>query len=102
MDTIKSATEARVHFGEVMRDVSERDEVVIVEHDGDPRIAIVSAERLASIRAQDRRVRPDWRRMLKEIHEQIRREGNVPLSPSPEEVIRQMREERNAPFTDLR
>lgn len=43
----------------------------------------------------------EWKRLLREVYKQIRREGNVPLSPPPEEVIRQMREERDAHFPDL-
>ena len=36
-----SATEARVHFGEVLRRVTEGDEVVIVERGGKPSAAVI-------------------------------------------------------------
>ena len=37
-----SATEARVHFGELIRSVAERGETVIVRHHGKPTVAFVS------------------------------------------------------------
>lgn len=98
---VMSATDARVHFGEVMREVSEHNETVIVERGGSPKIAIISAEELDALKTMVKSGEADWRQLLKEVHDQIRREGNLPLTPSPEEVIREMREERNAHFSDL-
>lgn len=101
MDKIKSATEARVHFGEVMRDVSERDEIIIVERGGSPKIAIMSVAYLNELRSKAGNTVPEWKRLLEEAHEQVRKDGNVPLMPPPEDVIREMREERNAHFPDV-
>lgn len=47
---VMSATEARTHLGEVMRDVSENDTIIVVERNGSPTVAFVSLERLARYR----------------------------------------------------
>ena len=103
MERRMTATEARIHFGEVMRRVVEQGERVIVERDGRPQVMIVSVaefERIEHTHAQD-----DWEQLLDEIlalGAQINaRRGGQPLTPSPEEVIRQMREERGAQLTGL-
>lgn len=42
MERTMTATEARVHFGELLRAVAKRGETVIVEHHGKPTVAFVS------------------------------------------------------------
>ena len=42
MPTVMTATQARMHFGEVMRRVVESGEAIIVERAGKPQIAVVS------------------------------------------------------------
>lgn len=54
-----SATVARVHFGELMRDVAEEDATYVVERSGKPRVVVISAERyehLTKIGTDE----PDW------------------------------------------
>jgi prevent-host-death family protein len=88
-----SATEARVHFGEVIRQVTEGHEPVIVERAGKPEAVIIS---LAEYRRLQGYKADDWRVQLDKVHELIRRErGNQPLTPPPEEIIREMRDEWN-------
>lgn len=88
-----SATEARVHFGEVMRQVIEGHEPVIVERAGKPEAVIIS---LAEYRRLQGHKVDDWRAQLDKVHELIRRErGDQPLLPPPEDIIRKMREEWN-------
>ena len=41
-----SATEARVHFGDVLRRVTENHEIVIVERGGTPRAAVIPIQEL--------------------------------------------------------
>ncbi len=103
MERRMTATEARIHFGEVMRRVVEQGEQVIVERDGRPQVVIVSVaefERMKTGQQQE-----DWEEQLEQIialGARIRaRRGGQPLMPSPEEVIRQMREERGAQLTGL-
>jgi prevent-host-death family protein len=95
MEQVVSATEARVHFGELMRRVVETDTPVIVERDGKAQVVILSKpayDQMCSGQAK-----PDWRELLRRAHERIRAEsaGRPPFPPS-EEIIRQMREDRDA------
>lgn len=54
-----SATQARIHFGDVMRRVAESGEAIVVERAGSPQVAVVSMpdyERLLETRGG--RIRP--------------------------------------------
>ncbi|MDO9129006.1 MAG: type II toxin-antitoxin system prevent-host-death family antitoxin [Anaerolineales bacterium] len=97
MNRTVSATQARIHFGEIMRRA--RTEPVIVERDGKPEVVVISKQeydRLATAAPK-----PDWRKMLAETHALIRAElGDREIQPSPEEVIRQGREERDEQLLD--
>ncbi len=98
MERVVTATEARMRFGELMRQVVELDQVVFVERDGVPRVVVLSVaeyERLRAGRQVDRREALD---RLARLGDQIlaRRQGQ-PLPP-PEEIIREMREERGADY----
>lgn len=97
MDKVMSATEARVHFGEVMRDVSERDEIVIVERGGDPKVAIISVEKLDRLRqGQKNDEGTDWFERAMRSRERIRQAfGDQPI-PDIDELFHEMREERDA------
>ncbi len=99
MERRVTATEARVRFGEVLKDVTERGRTVVVERAGMPQVVVLSIGEYRRLKAGDN-ARPAWRVMLDELHEQIRREGNQPLIPPPEDVIRQGREERDEQIND--
>ncbi len=99
-----SATEARVHFGELMRSVVASNEPVIVERDGTPQVVIISVEKFGEYQRphEGLRARPQWEVLLERAWEQNERDGDVPLTPSAEDVIREMRDERDAQLMDLR
>jgi prevent-host-death family protein len=100
MEQVISATEARVHFGEVMRRVVETDTPVIVERDGKAQVVVLSKKAYDTLcnGGQSK----DWRRMLDDVHERVRTDlAGRPL-PDPAEVIRQMREERDEYLAGLR
>lgn len=99
MERRMTATDVRVHFGEVLRDVTERGTTVVVERGGTPQAVVISLEEYQRLR-RGGDSRPRWEILLEEAHEQIRREGNLPLVPSPEEVIRRGREERDEQILD--
>jgi len=96
MEHVVSATEARVHLGKWMRRAAEG-EVVIVARGGKPYVVMLSVETYLRLRGERP---PTWEETLKRIQElraQIRKDlGGRPLTPPPEEVIRAMREERDA------
>ncbi len=104
MERIVSATEARSRFGELMRRAVESQEPVIIERAGKPYVVILSFEEYHKLRTG--RPHEDWQDTLEEVLRlgvQIKaRKKGQSLTPAPEEIIRELREERNAQLTDLR
>ena len=101
MERTISATEARVKFGELMRRVYENDETVIVERDGEPRIAIVSIDSYKQMKGEESPWER-WQADLKHLHERLRAELQGRPLPSSVEIIRQMREERDEQLANVR
>lgn len=95
-----TATEARVHFGEVTRRVEEHGEAVVVERDGREVVAIISIDdyrRLNALGETDQ----DWWQLMQANHTRILEElGDRELTPA-DELIHQLREERDAELLDL-
>ena len=96
---VLGATEARVHFGELMRRVVARRETLIVERDGKPQVVILAVddyERLCRAAGHTA-----WEVALAratEVGARIEaRRGEVALPPAAE-MIRATREERDASF----
>ena len=102
MENTMSATQARVNFGEVMRQVVERNRPIIVERAGKPQVVILSIESYEQLIAAQRGDRDELLlEQAKALRERIQtRLGNTKL-PAPEDIIAQMREERTRELTDL-
>lgn len=103
MERTVSATEARIRFGELMRWVVESQEPVVVERGGKPYVVVLSVAEYERLKTAEER--QGWREALAQadrVRARIaaRREGQ-PLPPA-EEVIRQMREERDEQLLGLR
>ena len=100
MGQIVSATEARVHFGELMRRAVQTGEPIIVERDGKPIVVVLHVdeyERLVKGQQQ-----ADWRDLVRRAHAQVQEDlGGRPLPP-PEQVLGQLREERDEQLLALR
>jgi prevent-host-death family protein len=95
-----SATEAKLHFGELLRRVSEGRESVLVERGGRPQVVVLSVnayERLAGV-AED----SEWRGRVQQARERIRAEIAGRELPTPEDVLRDVRAERNEQLDSLR
>jgi prevent-host-death family protein len=101
MERIISATEARIHFGELLREVVENQQPIIVERGGKPQVVVLSIREYEYLLAGQAR-REDWQYLLAQAHERIRAELGGRQLPPPEEIIREMREERDAHIMDLR
>ena len=101
MARVITATEARIHFGELMRDVVENQQPVIVERGGKPQVVVLSIDKYESLLAGQAQ-REDWRSLLAQAHERIRADLGGRELPAPEDIIREMREERDAQIMDLR
>jgi prevent-host-death family protein len=99
MDVVVSATEARIHFGEIMRRVVETGTPITIERDGKPQVVIVSKAAYDDMR--NGHDKPDWRALLDKAHAQIRADLNGRTLPPPEDIIRDMREERDAQLMGL-
>jgi prevent-host-death family protein len=96
METTVSATEARIHFGEMIRRVAEAEEAIVVEKAGTPQLVMLSIGRYQQlIQAQAAQQQSAWERITA-VHALIRqRRGDAPLQPSVVDIIHQMREERD-------
>lgn len=100
MERIVSATDARVRFGELIRRVTEDGEAVIVARSGVPQIVIVSITEYRQLKTA-KAATVSWQAQVEAVRSRIAAElGDRSLPPS-EQVIRQMREERDAQFLDL-
>jgi prevent-host-death family protein len=101
MERVVSATEARIRFGELMRWVVEGREPVIVERGGKPYVVVLSVTEYERLQIGQEEQEP-WRELVHRARKQIRAElGGRELPPS-EEIIRQMREERDEQLLALR
>lgn len=96
MHRTMSATAARRHFGQLMRDIVEHDETIIVERVGTPRLAIMSIAEYERLRAGQREtMSTNWLARADRMRERIQHELNGRVLPPADEVIREMREERD-------
>jgi len=94
-----SATQARIRFGELMRRAVEDKEAIIVERGGKPYVVLVSVEEYNRLKRGQ--AASGWEELLGEIRRVRAPLVGRPLPP-PEEVIRELREERGERLTDLR
>jgi prevent-host-death family protein len=96
-----SATEARIHFGELMRRAVESHEPIIIERGGEPHIVILSVDEYERL-LKAQQPQADWKSLVDQARAQIRTELGDRKLPPPEEILRQLREERDAKLLALR
>ena len=102
MSSMVSATEARIHFGELMRRAVESQEPIIVERGGKPHVVMLSVAEYERLVARQKESWPEALERVIQVGARINaRRDHQPLTP-PEEVIRQAREERDGQFANLR
>lgn len=95
-----TATDARVHFGELLQRIVQNDEAVMVERSGKPVAVIMPVEQYDRMRTQA--YEPDWRDLLQDAQDHIRSAlGDQALIPA-DEIVRMGREERDAEQLGLR
>jgi prevent-host-death family protein len=91
-----TATEARERFGELIRDVSEGQETVLIEKDGEPQAVVISLDEYSRLKEEKPESEgQDWRARLDRLWERVTEELGGATLPPAEEVIRRMREERD-------
>jgi len=97
-----SATDARVHFGEVIRTVTESDTEVIVERSGNPVVVMMSYDefkRLKHKAGEEEDQENWWSVMVENARSNREARGDKPFVDATE-LIRDMREERDAELLD--
>jgi prevent-host-death family protein len=94
-----TATEARVHFGELMRRVVAEQTPIVVERGGKPQVVVLSIEEYKRLRAGQRQA--DWEELVDEARALVRADLKGRRLPPADEIIRAMREERDAQLLDL-
>lgn len=92
-----SATEARVHFGEVLRAVSESGDHIEVERGGQPIAVVISIEEYRALR-ESSHAEPelDWYDQIKATHHLFKHLGHIDWA----EEIRAGRDERERQIDD--
>jgi prevent-host-death family protein len=100
MGQVVSATEARVHFGELMRRAVQTGEPIIVERDGKPIVVVLHIgeyERL--LRGQQQ---GDWKDLARRARAQVQADLGGRTLPPPDEILEQLREERDEQLLAVR
>ncbi len=91
MERTISATQARIHFGEIMKQA--KIGPVIVERDGKAEVVVLSKKAYDQLVAAN--TQTNWPKRLEALHAQIRTELAGRTLPDPAEIIRKGREERD-------
>ena len=100
MGRVVSATEARIHFGELMRQAVEGHEAIIVERGGKPHVVVLSVEEYE--RRLKRQRQDEWKRLVDRARVQIQADLGGRTLPSPEEILDQAREGRDEQLLAMR
>ena len=101
MGRVVSATEARIRFGELMRQAVDSHEPIIVERGGQSHVVVLSVEEYERL-VRGQRQKDDWRNLVSQAREQIKAELSGRELPPPEEILAQLREERDEQLLALR
>jgi prevent-host-death family protein len=95
-----SATEARVHFGDLLQRLTRDEDVVIVERGGIPQAVVLSIGEYERLLA--RRDATGWRDQARAARDLVRAELGTRPIPLPEDVVRELREDRDQELDGLR
>ncbi len=93
-----TATEARVHFGEIYRRVAENDETIVVERNGKPGVVILSVDAYEELSGET--PAPNWLEAAQRSAEAFRPFFEANPDYDVVEMIREMREERDEQILD--
>ena len=86
-----SATQARIHFGELMLEAQKGP--VVVEKDGKPQVVVLSKQAYDTL--VDASPPGGWRELLHQAHQSVQAELSGRQLPPPEEMILQDRKDRD-------
>lgn len=100
MGRVVSATEARIRFGEWMRQAVENHEKIIVERGGKPHVVILSVEEYENLLKGQQP--DDWKELVRGARAQIQADLAGRKLPRPEEILDQLRGERDEQLATVR
>jgi prevent-host-death family protein len=100
MGRVVSATEARIRFGELMRQAVENHETIIVERGGKSHVVVISVEEYE--RLLKRQQLGDWRELVHGARAQIQADLGDRSLPRPEEILDRIREGRDEQLLGMR
>lgn len=101
MERVVSATEARVHFGEMIQRITNDQETIIVERFGEPQVVMLSLVQYHRLKGAEQ-TQVDWREQVDAARKQIAQDLKGAELIPPEEILRRMREDRDTQLMDLR
>jgi prevent-host-death family protein len=100
MGRVVSATEARIRFGELMRQAVENHETIIVERGGRSHVVVMSVEEYERLLKGQQQ--SDWKELVHGARAQIQAELGDRTLPQPEEILDQIREGRDGQLLGMR
>ena len=99
MQMTVSATEARIHFGEIMQDAVLHQQPIVVEKGGKPQVVILAYDHYQQLVNKELE---DWRTMLAKGHAMVKADLKGRKLPSGVEMIEEGRKARDEELADLR
>lgn len=100
MGYVVSATEARIRFGEMMRRAVESREPVIVERGGKSHVVVLSVDEYERLlKNQDQ---GDWQELVRQARAKIQSDLANRQLPRSEEILREIREDRDERYPPVR
>lgn len=99
MQMIVSATEARVHFGELMQDAVQHQHPIVVEKAGKPQVVIIAYDRYQQLVREEN---ADWRALLAQGHAKVNTYRAGRALPGAVEMGDEGRRVRDEELSDLR
>jgi prevent-host-death family protein len=100
MARVVSATEARIRFGELMRQAVESHEAIIVERGGKSHVVVMSMEEYERLRKGQRH--DEWKELVQQARDQIEAHLGGRTLPASEEILKQLRQDRDEQLLGMR
>jgi len=100
MERVVSATQARIHFGELMREAVETNEAIIVERGGKSQVVVLSVEEYERLRKGQQQ--DEWKELVHRARAQIQAHLGGRTLPPAEEILKQVREDRDEQLLAMR
>jgi prevent-host-death family protein len=100
MGRVVSATEARIRFGELMREAVESNEAIVVERGGKAHVVVLSVDEYE--RLVKRQQRAEWKELVHAARAQVEADLGGRTLPPPEEILEEAREGRDEQLLAMR